>query len=385
MEERPDADRAQRKVCAESLLRPSAARTCAAKEYLLYFTHQNFLGDCTMNNNKNSKGSTIVFIAIVLVICLLFAFYSQTNTASVLFSICFGRTDSLALLEQDPDWYGSDELRALQASSAQEGSRVLEALDHSVISYTTASAASRFINSETQLEADWYGAGSDKTVVLLHAYERDREFAARTASYWVECGYNVLIPQMRGHEGNDSITTLGLYEQYDLFDLLNAAHAETGVCDYVLHGEGMGANAALLLCGSEELISNLGELGADISFVVAEGASTDMMTLVIHQAARQFGMTGTLGRIAMQHTISRKLGVSPGSMDVVAAAANSKTPTLFITGTDEGFAPDEWTQELYNACGAPAQLLAAQGVSHGAAWERARGEYEAALDAMRGG
>ncbi len=338
-----------------------------------------------MNNKKAKIGSTIIFGVVVIVICILFAVYSQMGTASALFSICFERSDGNILLPQDADWYGSDELRAQQSALAQAGLEALGALAHSEISFSTSSAGARYIRGDTTLTTDYYDAGSDRTAVLLHAYGRSQDFALRWAEFWVERGYNILIPQMRGHDGNDSITVLGFYEQYDLYDLLNAVQAETGVQTYALHGEGMGANAALLMCGNSELMANLqneNTTGITIELVVAESASTDLTTLVTYQADRQFEMSGVLERFVMKFTIRQVLGFSPDDMDVVEAVSLSSTPTVFICGTDDGFSPDEWTQSLYDACAAEKVLLLAEGVSHSACWERTGDDCAAAIESL---
>lgn len=338
-----------------------------------------------MQNKKNSAASTMAFGVLVVLICVFYAFYSQISTASALFSICFERSDSDTLLAQDADWYGSDELRQMQDESVQRGLDALAELEHSSFDFTTSTAGSLFIRGDTGLSADYYDAGSSKTAVLLHAYGRSRDFAARWADFWIGHGYNVLIPQMRGHDGNDSLTTLGFYEQYDLCDLLCAAAAETGVHTYALHGEGLGANAALLMCGNADLMDRLQNgtaSGITVGLVVAEGASTDMMTLITHQAARQFEMRGMISRLAMKFSLNQKLGFSPDSMDITAAAAGSDTPTVFVCGMDDGFSPDDWTQTLYDSCTAEKELLIADGVSHSAAWERAGEAYRAAVEKL---
>ena len=338
-----------------------------------------------MQNRKSSAASTAAFGVIVVLICVFYAFYSQANTVSALFPICFERSGSDALLAQDADWYGSEELRKMQDSSVNSGLAALAELEHSSFDFTASTAGALFIRGDTGLSADYYDAGSGKTAVLLHAYGRSRDFAARWADFWTGHGYNVLIPQLRCHDGNDSLTTLGFYEQYDLYDLLRAAADATGVHAYVIHGEGLGANAALLMCGNADLMDGLrngGSAGITVGLVVAESASTDMMTLITHQAARQFEMRGMLSRIAMKFSLNQKLGFSPDSMDIAAAAAISDTPTVFVSGTNDGFSPDDWTQTLYDACTAEKRLLIAEGVSHGAAWERAGEAYRAAIEEL---
>ncbi len=89
-----------------------------------------------------------------------------------------------------------------------------------------------------------------------------------------------------------------------------------------------------------------------------------------------------LSRLAMKFSVNQKLGFSPDSMDVTAAAAGSDTPAVFVCGTDDGFSPDDWTQELYDACSAEKELLIADGVSHSACWERAGEAYRAAIEKL---
>lgn len=350
--------------------------------YLLLYICIVYLCEVSFYMKKDKKTeilNSIGFVAVALVLCLFMAFYGQMNTTTALYPICFERQESFELLAQDKEWC-AETTASLRTENTASGKAALETLEHRQFSFSAKTAESLFISGGEDFTADFYDAGADTTVILLHGFERNVEFSLRYAEFWVDQGVNVLIPQLRGHDGLKGVNTLGYYEQYDLYDLLVAAQAETGVSEYIVHGEGSGAVAALLLSGNTQYISKLSENGISLKLIVAESAYTDMATVLKHQASRQFALSGFMTGTAINMTVKRNLGFSPKDVDVTAAVAQSSTPTLFVAGADDGFSPASWAETLYDAYSFPVHpeksLLIVPEAGHGTAWEKYRESYE---------
>ena len=234
----------------------------------------------------------------------------------------------------------------------------------------------RLVAAEFPAEAETH-----RWAVLLHGYTGWKEEMYPFALWYHRQGCNVLIPGLRGHEDTigESVTTLGYYEQYDLFDLLCTAAEQTGIMRFVLHGEGMGANAALLLCGNESYLQKLADRGISIELVVAESACTDLTTLLNWEASRQLSIRGFLGRAAMRMTVSQNLGFNPSEVSMLSAVGRMTIPAVFICGEEAGYIPASWSRALFEACAAEKTLCLVPNAGHAAAWAYGREQYEAAI------
>ena len=336
-----------------------------------------------MNNQTESPLKTLLFIAITLAMCVLFSVFSLTSSASMIFSICFERTESDKLLAGDTEWTGDGELVAQRQTAADKGRAALEALVLSEGRYSADTASSLFIKAPAELTYKYYSQGADKAVILLHGYNRTEDFSLMYVPYWVEKGYDIIIPQLRCHDGAAGVTTLGFYEQYDLCDLMRQVKSDVGTDSFVLHGQGMGAVSALLLSGNEEHLAQLEE-ECEISLIVAESAYTTMAEMIEHQLLRQFEMKGFHYVWSMRIVIDQTLGILCSEADTPAAAAKSDIPTLFVSGSEDTFVPAEMTQTIYNSCAAEKDILTVPGAHFGSVWTDAMesGSYTSAIDAM---
>jgi len=324
---------------------------------------------------------TVLFVLILLAMCVIFSVYNLMGTASTLFNVCFERSDADLLLEQDEEWYGTDAERAARAEAAAEGAAALSGLTAVTGEYATASAGSRYLRGETTLGYTAYLQDGPAAVILLHGYNRDAAFAEMVAAYWAERGCDVVVPQLRGHDGNEGVTALGYYEQFDLLDLMEALRDQQGLTDFILHGQGMGAAAALLLSGNEELTARLRGDGLTLRLIVAESAYTTLNELIELQLPRQFSMKGFAYSWSMRAVIDQYLGFFAREADVLSAVGRSETPTVFVCGSEDGFVPASMTERLYAACSGEKALLSVPGARFGCAWTQGRSSYAALLDA----
>lgn len=318
-----------------------------------------------MPNKKKNRLSGIAFAVVAVLACVLFAFYGQMNTSSVMFGVFFQR-DSISLaLAQDEEWAGNAEEQALREAVNERRDVWLDANEAVEGSYTTVSAAGQFVNAGATLGYHYYDMGADRTAILLHGYEQSWKDAAVWAEFWSGAGWNVLIPVMRGYAGADSYTTAGGWqEQYDLYDLIIETAVPLGADTFALHGEGVGANAALFLSGNGALMDKIRDSGLEISLIVAESAYTSLDRILRLQMDRQFSMGNFLSGTTMSMTVNQMLGFTTAEADAVSAVSRSETPTLFITGEADTFVPAEMTAELYGACAAEKALYTVAGARH---------------------
>lgn len=330
-----------------------------------------------MPDKKKSILPGIAFAVVAVLACLLFAVYGQMNTSTVMFGILFQRDGISNALEQDEEWVGTQQEQAQRLSLSEDSAQWLDSHEMHEGEYTTKSAAENFVNSEVSLGYRYWDMGTDKTAILLHGYEMSWEDAAVWARLWGDAGWNVLIPVMRGYAGAASSTTAaGWHEQYDIYDLIVDVGMPRGATSFVLHGEGVGANAALFLSGNERLTDKLEDAGARLELIVADSAYTYLDSLLKSQLDRQFSMGGFLSMYTMSVVINQKLGVKTEDMDATLSVSRSQTPTLFITGAENTIVPAEMTQALFDACSAEKRLLLVPGARHHGAYAADPEAYE---------
>lgn len=339
----------------------------------------------TLAKRKFDKQKIITgigFAIAAILVCTMFAWFGQKSTADTLFSICFERQDSDVLLEKDEHWYGTQEQIDLRSDARKQGEDGLEQFNNVLGMYTTETGATLFTDGELSLSYTWYDRGYDKTVILLHGYNR-ASAAVEYAAYWTQKDVNILIPDMRGY-GDGIATTLGWYEQFDLYDLIAHMSERYGCAEFIVHGEGSGAAAALLLSGNERYMSLLSEEGISLDLIVAEGCYTTLMELLTYQQQRQLDMSSALmSSSVVKSAINQYLNFNADDASVIDAVAESGTPTLFITASDDEFIPTEMNGRLYDACRAEKRLLVVDCQGHGTAFSASLyggGEYARAID-----
>lgn len=315
---------------------------------------------------QNEKRRFILFMVLAVVVGVAYLFWGQSNTATTIYDMAFNRYRASAQLSQVEVW---------QRTEAEQQQYDLEAAQAATWAGSTKSVAGSYV---TKTAAKWFGTGAELTldytlyekpqavgtVILLHGFEGGAEEARLWAPFWWEQGYQVLIPLQRGYrepsETNYIPTTWGVYEQFDLYDLIAAA----GLADekLLIHGRGLGAAGALLLCANEELAD------AGVDGLVLESVYDTLGSVQRDLQKRLFELGDWFVGRFLRSRIQDRLGFQPDSVDLTAASANLKAPVLFIAGSEEGFLGEARTQAVWQSCAAPVRQYAALRGSYRALW-----------------
>ncbi len=306
-----------------------------------------------------------LFMTIALAAGILFFLWGQSNTAGTLFELGFLRYRAEAQLSATAEWAVTEEEQA--ALDAEEAAAEAWAAANAPTegSFVTETAAGQFgEGAKLTLDYRYYDRGTGKTVILLHGYQDTEEAEIRAAPWWWERGYGVLIPQQRGYQapGDSNVvpTTWGVYEQFDLYDLILAAGLEKETV--LIQGKGSAGAAAILLAANEELA------GAGLDGIVAESCY-DQLGEVQRSLLKKLFRLGDwfVGRF-LRSRIRTSLGFEPDSVDIRAAAANAGCPILFVCGSQEILPGEAASRALYEACAAKKELVVVPDASYRALW-----------------
>lgn len=230
-----------------------------------------------------------------------------------------------------------------------------------------------------KLHGTWLSSnkGSDQTVILAHGYSgRGREMAGFARFYAEKHGYNVLMPDDRGHgQSEGDIIGFGWLDRKDYVQWTNWVLEKVGTQgEIVLHGISMGG-ATVLMTGGEALPTQVKAIVSDCAYTSVEEELTFQLKQLYKLPAFPF--------IPVTSLISRwKAGYSFREASALKQLAKVNVPVLFIHGEADTFVPTEMVYRLYEACPTKKELLTVPRAGHGTAFQVDRTGYEAALESF---
>ncbi len=209
-----------------------------------------------------------------------------------------------------------------------------------------------------------------KTVILSHGYSSQGTFMGSYAKlYYEKLGYNVLLPDDRGHgisEGD--YTGFGWLDRKDYIKWIDFIIDKLGQnSEIVLHGVSMGG-ATVLMTSGENLPKN-------VKAIVSDCAYTSVKDELEYQFKRVYNLPSF--PILSTTSILTKLraGYFFGEASALEQVKKSTTPTLFIHGAADEFVPFYMVKQLYQACNSPKELLVVPNAGHGASYSTDNNGY----------
>lgn len=211
--------------------------------------------------------------------------------------------------------------------------------------------------------------------IMFHGYRSigERDFCGGLLEA-TNGGYNVLLVDQRAHgESEGKCLTFGIMEKYDCLSWVEYATARFGKYQkIILYGMSMGASTVLMASGLE-LPKNVVGVVADCGYTSPEA----IIKKVIADYGYPLGLATFFVRLG---------GILFGHFDISSKThtnylAKSKTPTLFIHGSDDRFVPCEMGIENYNTCACnQKKLLVVDGAGHGISYMTDKPAYMSAVN-----
>ena len=230
--------------------------------------------------------------------------------------------------------------------------------------------------------------GSDRFPVDLHAtFASPGEPSARptilflhgkggNASEWTDdavralrLGYNVLLPDLRGHgRSGGTFFTMGYLEKDDLALGVRAAGERFGIDPSRLgiHSCSAGSTVALEFAAGR----------SDVHAIWLESPFARPKEMARHYLSRATGIPAPLLALASRWAIARavgrvarELGISDSSgalalLDPVSAVASVSAAILLVHGQDDGLVPPRFTQRLADALPPRGAVWSVPGAGH---------------------
>ena len=217
----------------------------------------------------------------------------------------------------------------------------------------------KYIESYDKLQLHSYVVtqNSNKWAIVVHGYGGSGKLMSDKSKYFYDMGYNVLIPDLRGHgKSEGDYIGMGWKDRLDIISWINFIIKENPNAEIVLHGTSMGA-ATVLMTSGENLPSNVKAIVADCAYTSAwDEFSYQLETYLKVPSSYILNVTNMVTKL--------KAGYSLKEASALESVKKATVPILFIHGDKDKFVPYSMMDKLYDATSSPKEKLTIDGGEH---------------------
>lgn len=193
--------------------------------------------------------------------------------------------------------------------------------------------------------------------VVLHGWTNVKRELSSYAMEYYNRGFNVLIPDLRGHGNSESkFVSMGWLDRLDVTDWLYSIAEENPKAKIIIHGVSMGGATTMMTTG-EKLPENVVLAVEDCGFTGVKDILADQCDRKYHLPSKVFIPVVSLVNKIMN-------GFFLGEASCIKQLKKSKTPTLFIHGDKDNFVLPSNLDPVFNACAAPKEKYIVKGAEH---------------------
>lgn len=211
---------------------------------------------------------------------------------------------------------------------------------------------------------------SKKVAILAHGYTGDLKEMAPYAKLYAEMGFNILVPDARGHGMSEGdYIGFGWHERKDYLQWIQLLLEKVGPdAEIALFGISMGGATVMNVSG-EELPSNVKVIVEDCGFSsVTSELTYQLKGMYKLPAFPLIPVTSLITKIRANYWF--------GEADSVAQVKKNKVPILFIHGEEDKFVPMEMVYEVYEANASSKELYISPKANHAQAYQENKETYK---------
>lgn len=212
-----------------------------------------------------------------------------------------------------------------------------------------------------KLDANYISADKStrKTIIIAHGFMSDKNRMFDYAYLFHNLGYNVLLPDARGHgDSQGNYIGYGWPDRLDYVRWAKKVIHHTGQNSQIaIFGTSMGGATTMMVSGVKGLPTQVKAFIEDCGY-------TDVYSEIAYQAKEMYH----LPKFPLVDIVSGinhvKNGYSFKKASALKQVAKNKRPMLFIHGAKDQFVPTKMVYPLYRADKGPKQLLIVPGAAH---------------------
>lgn len=210
---------------------------------------------------------------------------------------------------------------------------------------------------------------SNKTVIVAHGYMGNAEDMAQYADLFHQLGYNVLVPDARGHgRSQGDYIGFGWDERKDYLGWIKQILHQNPTEQIVLDGVSMGAATVMMTSGEK--------LPANVKAVIEDCGYSSVTAELTYQLKQMFNLPA-FPLINVTSLVTKlRAGYFFGDADTLKQLHQNKTPILFIHGDKDDFVPYSMLAKVYAATDAPKEKYIVKGAKHAEALTKDPVKYQ---------
>ena len=198
---------------------------------------------------------------------------------------------------------------------------------------------------------------TDKWAIVVHGYTSEGNLLSSKAKYFYEMGYNVLVPDLRGH-GNSQGDYIGMGwdDRLDIMDWIDYIVENNPNAEIALHGTSMGSATVLMVSGEK--------LPENVKAIVADCGYTSVWDEFSYQLKSLFNLPSFPVMNLSNMVTMVRAGYSLKNASAIDQVKKATVPILYIHGDKDDFVPYYMMDELYNATNSTKEKLTVEGAEH---------------------
>ncbi|MFC6171222.1 alpha/beta hydrolase [Loigolactobacillus jiayinensis] len=211
-----------------------------------------------------------------------------------------------------------------------------------------------------KLDADYIPAAqkTNKTAVIAHGFMSRKEEMGAYAAMFHKMGYNVLLPDNRGHgDSQGNVIGFGWLDRKDYLQWARQVVAKNGQnSEIVMFGISMGAAGMVMASGEQQL--------PQIKAYAVDSPYTSVEDEITYEAKQQYNLP-KYPLVPVTSLVTRiRAGYFFGEASAVKQVRKNHKPIYFVTGTADKFVPHYMTKKLYQADHSPKEMWLVPGAAH---------------------
>lgn len=200
-------------------------------------------------------------------------------------------------------------------------------------------------------------------VITVHGYSGQGIEMTSYAKKYYEAGFNILIPDLRGHGLSDgNYIGMGWHDRLDILKWIELLIKDNENSNIILHGVSMGSSTVTMTSGEN--------LPLNVKAIIADCGYSSVWDEFSHQLKSIFKLPSFPVLNAASIVTKFRAGYNLKEASSLNQVKKSKTPILFIHGDKDGFVPYEMMEKIYNATASEKEMLTIKEANHARSYQK---------------